>query len=84
MTTVQHAIDTLEDLRRDWLSALHAELPDAISLRHLLHAQPRLSGDEEHGYRIVSDYPEAWRDWRASYEVDGVRYETEIDDMPRD
>ena len=44
----------------------------------------RLSGDEEHGYRILSDYPEAWRDWRASYEVDGVRYETEIDDMPRD
>ena len=47
MTTVQHAIDTLEDLRRDWLSALHAELPDAIALRHRLHAQPRLSGDEE-------------------------------------
>jgi amidohydrolase len=47
VTTVQHAIDTLEDLRRDWLSALHAELPDAIALRHRLHAQPRLSGDEE-------------------------------------
>ena len=43
-----------------------------------------LWGDEEQGYRIVSDYPEAWRDWRASYEIDGVGYETEIDDMPRD
>ncbi|WP_158888811.1 M20 metallopeptidase family protein [Amycolatopsis anabasis] len=30
-----------------WLAAVEAELPAAIELRHALHADPRVSGDEE-------------------------------------
>ncbi|NCD20741.1 MAG: M20/M25/M40 family metallo-hydrolase, partial [Actinobacteria bacterium] len=36
----------LEVLAQQWLSELREELPGAIELRHRLHADPRLSGDE--------------------------------------
>ena len=35
------------ELWDDWLSAISAELPAATELRHRLHADPRVSGDEE-------------------------------------
>jgi amidohydrolase len=40
-------------LWEDWLSAVSAELPAAIELRHRLHADPRVSGDEEDTTRAV-------------------------------
>ena len=36
----------LDVLAQQWLSELREELPGAIELRHRLHADPRLSGDE--------------------------------------
>lgn len=39
------AID-LEALHHRWSAELESELPDAIALRHRLHADPRVSGDE--------------------------------------
>ncbi|WP_020671575.1 M20 metallopeptidase family protein [Amycolatopsis nigrescens] len=39
----------------DWLAAVSAELPSAIGLRHRLHADPRLSGDEEDTVLTVLD-----------------------------
>jgi amidohydrolase len=41
------------ELWEDWLSAVSAELPAAIELRHRLHANPRVSGDEEDTTREV-------------------------------
>ena len=35
------------ELWDDWLTAISAELPAATELRHRLHADPRVSGDEE-------------------------------------
>ena len=41
------------ELWEDWLSAISAELPGAIQLRHRLHADPRVSGDEEDTTKAV-------------------------------
>jgi amidohydrolase len=37
----------------EWLEAVTEELPGAIELRHRLHAEPRLSGDEEDTTKAV-------------------------------
>lgn len=43
----------LSRLREEWLEAIAEELPAAAELRHRLHAEPRVSGDEEDTARAV-------------------------------
>ncbi len=40
------ALAELDRLRRLWSAAIEAELPDAVRLRHRLHASPEVSGQE--------------------------------------
>ncbi|MEV8607802.1 amidohydrolase [Amycolatopsis sp. NPDC051373] len=44
----------MTDLAARWRAALADELPDAVELRHRLHADPRASGDEEDTARLAA------------------------------
>lgn len=59
MTDAAHSTATalpgLEDLQERWASALEDHLPDAVELRHRVHADPRVSGEEEDTARIVEE-----------------------------
>jgi amidohydrolase len=45
----------LTALARAWDAALEEELPDAVELRHRLHAEPEVSGAEERTARLVAE-----------------------------
>jgi amidohydrolase len=46
----------MEELRSQWRAAVHELLPEAIELRHRLHASPRLGGQETPTAQAVVDW----------------------------
>lgn len=45
---------TCTDLIEQWRSAVRVELPGAIDVRHELHADPRVTGDEEDTAKVLA------------------------------